>query len=160
MHLPGASKKAPYKHNPLDYLCKQSVCINAVLTGYGGSLLSAASQDGVEPARRTRRSVGRPKRETFTIAYRVDEATLQWLQERAAPYGMSVHEYARQRLMEAMLEVASEQLRGELREVHADMAALREDLAVSVEILLANITGDPAPTVRAWVNENLRKARQ
>ncbi len=101
----------------------------------------------------------RPRKETFTIAYRVDGAALRWLEEKAKPYQMSVHEYARERLTETILDAANDEMRSLLTEVRRDMSELREDLAVTLEIMLAHCSDADPVQIRAWVDDNLRKGR-
>lgn len=107
--------------------------------------------------RKIARTSKRPKKESFTIAYRVDGATLSWLEEKAVPYGLSVHEYARQRLIETIEDTATEDIRGDITDVKHNLSELREDLAVTLEIVLANITGSDPKRIRAWIDDNLRR---
>ncbi len=120
----------------------------------------ATEDTGVAPAPKRARTVKkRPKKETYTIAYRVDGAALLWLKEQAASYGMSVHEYARQQLLDTIADAATEEMRGEIKEVRDTVKDLREDLAVTLEVVLSNTTKADPVRIRAWVDENLRKAR-
>jgi hypothetical protein len=107
--------------------------------------------------KRTRRAPKRPKRETYTIAFRVDDATLKWLAERAAPYGLSIHEYARQRLTEIITDAATEEMREEIKDVRKGVTDLREDLAVTLEVVLGNLVKDDPARIRRWIDKTLRK---
>lgn len=105
----------------------------------------------------------RPKRETFTVGFRVDTSDLARLERGAARAGISVHEYARVRLLELLDREEESHLVAEAHKtqliterVGENLDLLRSDVALTLEILLLNLTpGDPQQ-IRRWIDENLR----
>jgi hypothetical protein len=113
--------------------------------------------DARESAIRTRPKKGpRKKRVTYTIGFRLDEYYLSRLERGAAAYGISIHEYARQRLVELLDRQEEARLLEEAERTRAAVESLREDLAITLEAVLLNLSrADPA-TIRTWVDEHLR----
>jgi len=110
------------------------------------------------PAPRVRpKSLPRPRRESHTIGFRVDNYTLTQLEKGAAAYGISVHEYARQRLMELLERQDEARLLDEAAATRRGVDGLRDDLAATLEVILLNTTkGDPE-RIRGWIDEHLRR---
>jgi len=105
----------------------------------------------------TKRTPVKRKRETYTIGFRVDNYYLALLEKGAAAYGISVHEYARQRLTELLDHQEETQILESISAVKSDVADLREDVARSLEVILVNITKGEPSKIRAWISENLRR---
>lgn len=72
------------------------------------------------------------KKETFTISFRVDGHYLGQLEKGAAAYGISVHEYARQRLIELLERQDEARLLEEAAKTRRGVEALRNDVALSL----------------------------
>jgi len=111
------------------------------------------------------RKTAKPKRETFTIGFRVDAYTLAQLEKGAAGYGISVHEYARQRLLELLEKQEEARLldavTGTQREVRAMREQARAYIKEATVLLLANLLRDDeleAGTIRREVDMALDKA--
>ena len=100
----------------------------------------------------------RRKKETFTIGFRVDGHTLSQLEKGAAAYGISVHEYARQRLLELLERRDEARVLEAAEKTQQGVEALRSDVAAALEVILLNTTkGDPA-RIRDWIDSHLRGA--
>ena len=99
----------------------------------------------------------RRKRETFTIGFRVDAHTLFQLEKGASSYGISVHEYARQRLVELLERQDEARLLEEARAMRQSVEGLRGDVAATIEALLLNLTEIPGAEIRTWIGQNLRR---
>ncbi|MDE2125250.1 MAG: hypothetical protein KGJ62_01525 [Armatimonadetes bacterium] len=87
----------------------------------------------------------------------MDEYYLAILEKGAASYEISIHEYARQRLLELLDRHDETRLLAELDQVTADVAELREDIARSLEVILVNLTKGDAQAIRSWISDNLRR---
>jgi hypothetical protein len=98
-----------------------------------------------------------PKPQTYTVSFRVDAYHLSRLEKGAAAYKISIHEYARQRLIELLDHQEEARLIEDLGEVKGDVSLLREDLARTLEIVLANTTKVDSTAIRSWVDTNLRR---
>jgi sugar diacid utilization regulator len=97
------------------------------------------------------------KKETFTISFRVDNHHLNQLEKGAASYGISVHEYARQRLIELLERQDEAQLLEKTDATRRSVEGLRNDMAATLEVILLNtVKTDPAK-IRGWIDENLRR---
>lgn len=115
---------------------------------------------------RTAESKGTPKaapgarkrrRVTYTVGFRVDAHYLALLEKGAAAYGISLHEYARQRLVELLDRQEEVRLLEAATRTREELEDLREDLARLLQILLVNLgQADPA-AVRALVDAHLRR---
>src|SRR5262245_31927860 len=82
---------------------------------------------------------------TIPIGFRVDAYYRTLLEKGAAAYGISLHAYARQRLKELLDHQEETRLLGELQAAQAELRALREDVARTLEIVLVNVTkAEPA----------------
>lgn len=112
-----------------------------------------SGEEGTAPSRtgRTRR-----RRVSFTIGFRLDEFYIGKLEKGAAAYGISVHEYARQRLVEVLDRTEEARLLEECALGRVAVEELREDLARTLEILLANTTRAEPAAIRTWIEQNLR----
>ncbi len=90
------------------------------------------------------------------ISFRLEPDAAQLLSERAARLGVSPHELARHYVVEAL--VASEALAAIGAAVNAllkEFYGLRQDLALSVEALLASAGEVSEPQAHAWVEASL-----
>jgi len=109
------------------------------------------------PGKRTRKAT-RPRRVSATIGFRVDTYYHSLLARGASAYQISVHEYARQRLLELLDRQEEVRLLEEAALTRAAVEALREDLARSLELLMANFVPNADPLqLRAWIDANLRR---
>lgn len=100
------------------------------------------------------------KKETFTVSYRVDSHHLSQLEKGAARYGISVHEYARQRLTELLDRQDEVRLLDEAATTRQQVQGLRDDVAATLEVILLNMTkGDPSQ-IREWIRTHLRQEQQ
>lgn len=101
------------------------------------------------------------KRETFTIGFRVDAYTLGQLEKGAAAYGISVHEYARQRLLELLERQDEARLLEETAGVRRGVEGLRSDVAATLEVILINTTKatttEEQARIRAWISQFMRR---
>jgi hypothetical protein len=98
------------------------------------------------------------KKESFTISYRVDSATLMQLEKGASPYGISVHEYARQQLMEKLEGRGEARILAETEATRGSVEDLRNDVATTLEVILLNTTKTAPEKIRDWVNTHLRQS--
>ena len=98
----------------------------------------------------------RRRPETFTVSFRVGPAQRKVLEERAAAWGVSVHECARNLLLETLEDAERARVRDEVKGVDRQVGRLREDIAATLEMLLLNLTPANEEDVRRWVSENLR----
>lgn len=98
------------------------------------------------------------KKESFTISFRVDAYQLTQLEKGAAAYGMSVHEYARQRLGELLERQDEARLLEEAQVTRRSVEGLRADVAATLEVILLNTVKDANPAqVRQWISQNLQQ---
>jgi hypothetical protein len=111
-----------------------------------------AERNGSRPQRSARK-----KRPTFTVAFREDAYYLGLLERGAAVYGISVHEYARQRLNELLDRQEETRLLEETSQTRAAVFELREDMARALEVLLVNLTSAGPEAIRDWIGQNLRR---
>lgn len=104
---------------------------------------------------------GSPKKrrkETFTISFRVDAHHLGQLEKGAASYGISVHEYARQRLVELLERQDETRLLEDAAATRRSVEGLRNDVAATLEVILLNtVTKTDPGRIRDWINQNLRQ---
>jgi predicted transcriptional regulator len=90
------------------------------------------------------------------ISFRLDPELARPLEQQARRLGVSPHELARHLVTEAL--TATEQLAAlgaAVTALHQAMQGLRENLALSVEALLASAGEVEAREARAWVEANL-----
>ena len=109
----------------------------------------------------TKKPTKKPRRETHTVGFRVDDYTLTRLERGAAAYGISVHEYARQRLLELLDRQEEVRLLEEATTTRQSVERLREDVAMTLEIILINIrdadTEEKRVPIRDWVRRHLKR---
>jgi hypothetical protein len=102
---------------------------------------------------------GKAKRQSSPItSFRLEPDEAELLSERAARLGVSSHELARHYVVEAL--VASEELAAIGTAVNAllhQMHSLRQDLALSVEALLASAGEVSEKQAHAWVEASLNR---
>lgn len=94
---------------------------------------------------------------TYTVGFRLDAYYLQRLERGAARYGISIHEYARQRLTELLDGQEAAPVLDEISRARTGVDELREDVARTLEILLVNLTRAEPQEVRLWVDAHLRR---
>jgi sugar diacid utilization regulator len=95
--------------------------------------------------------------ETFIISYRVESARLAQLEKGASELGVSLHEYARILLFRVLDQGELSGLQAAQEETRSEVRKLREDMAVSVEMILSNLADeDSQDEIRDWVSQNLR----
>lgn len=95
--------------------------------------------------------------ETFTVSYRVETARIAQLEKGASELGVSVHEYARILLFRVLDQGELSDLQAAQEETRKEVKRLREDMAVSVEMILSNLTEDDSQNdIKDWVDANLR----
>ena len=103
----------------------------------------------------------RRKKETFTISFRVDANHLKLLEKGASSYGLSVHEYARMRLLEALDRQDETRILEEATGIKRSVEGLRDDVAATLEVILMNTTKAATPEdqgrIRQWINQYLRR---
>lgn len=99
----------------------------------------------------------RRKRQTYTVGFRLDAFYLGLLERGASVYGISVHEYARQRLIELMDRQEETRLLEETTQTRVAVFELREDVARALEVLLVNLTSARPEAIRDWIAQNLRR---
>lgn len=120
-----------------------------------------------KPALGTGKRPPKPRRETFTIGFRVDPYTLTQLEKGAVGYGISVHEYARQRLLELLEKQEEARMLDAVTEARREVKALREQTREYVKeaaiLLLANLVDaknfSPA-AIRQGVEDAMLKAEE
>ncbi len=94
-----------------------------------------------------------------TIGFRLDEASLRILAERAKRLGLSIHELARHYVIEVLQEPEERSaLREAVETVQREIMASREDLAVATEAILVSSGNIEESQARKWVDENLKTA--
>jgi hypothetical protein len=102
-----------------------------------------------------------PKRtlpqKTVTVGFRMGQDHLALLEQGAAAYGMSVHEYARRLVIGVLEDTERERIRDEVKRVGTEVQKLRRDVATSLETLLLNLTKATDEEIRQWVSEHLRR---
>lgn len=102
---------------------------------------------------------GKAKRQSSPItSFRLEPDEAELLSERAARLGVSPHELARHYVVEAL--VASEELAAVGAAVNTllyEMQELRQDLALSVEALLASAGKVNGKQAHGWVEANLNR---
>ena len=98
----------------------------------------------------------KPKKVSYPLSFRVDGATLAQLEKGAARYGISVHEYARQRLLELLERADETRLLGEAQATRQSVEQLRGDVATALEVILLNTTQSEPERIRDWINTHLR----
>ena len=98
------------------------------------------------------------KKESFTISYRVDSAILTQLEKGAAPYGISVHEYARQQLLEKLENKGEARILGEIKATRGSVDDLQNAIAMALQVILMNTTQTPPETIRDWINTHFRQS--
>ena len=126
--------------------------------------ITRGAQDGTsEPPRTEAKSAivrprGRPKkRDTFTVSFRIDELRVKELERAAGEFGISVHEYARILVCQALDSAGEAQVLEELDGVRGDVRAMRDELLKGVTLLLTNIVEEERPgEIRAAVEKVLR----
>jgi len=119
---------------------------------------SAARKLVAVPGKKTTK----PKRETFTVGFRVDAYTLTQLEKGAAGYGISVHEYARQRLLELLEKQDEARMLDAVTEARREVRALREEtrngLKEATLLLLTNLVDADPKQLRIEVETILSRA--
>ena len=98
----------------------------------------------------------KPRKVSYPISFRVDSATLGQLEKGAARYGISVHEYARQRLTELLEKQDEARLLEAARVTQRGVQGLRSDVATALEVILLNTTQSDPERIRDWINIHLR----
>lgn len=123
----------------------------------------ASTDSSSEPSRTEARTAvvrprGRPKkRDTFTVSFRIDELRIKELERLAGEFGVSVHEYARILVCQALDSAGEAQVLEELDGVRGDVRALRDELLSGVALLLTNMVEEERPgEIRAAVEQVLR----
>lgn len=96
------------------------------------------------------------KKERHVVSFRLGAAHLKQLAKEGAGYKQSHHEHARQLVMEALNDAATERLEKRMMLLEGEVSELRSDLATAVEALLIVAGHYPAEKAREWVNRNLR----
>jgi len=113
----------------------------------------------VSPQEAVRRHPGKANRPSSPItSFRLEPDEAELLSERAARLGVSPHELARHYVVEAL--VASEELAAIGTAVNAllqEMHGLRQDLALSVEALLASAGEVSEKQAHTWVEASLNR---
>ena len=100
------------------------------------------------------------------ITYRLDPYTFQQLEKLGAPFQLNAHGMARKLMQDALEETEFEQMRQEMRDLHAErveqslvtvqqVGQLRIDLATAVEALLGYVSDESPDNIRQWVIETL-----
>ena len=102
----------------------------------------------MEPQRRAAKKSGEP------IAFRPEQEIYDQLNAKAEILGMSIHQLACHYVTGMVRGNSGD--KAPVEQLPAMMAELREDLAISVEILLS-LAGKARPQdARKWADENLR----
>lgn len=94
-----------------------------------------------------------------TVGFRLSRRHLQMLEQGAASLSMSVHEYARHRLIADLENTDIERLQFEIAELKEELLTHREEFATAVKALLDAVHDPRRATperVQEWVQENLR----
>lgn len=86
------------------------------------------------------------KRQTETVSFRLDDLYLMRLEEEASKYGVSIHQQARQILMDTLEDGERKRLMDKVGEVSGSVSKvenavteLRSDLAEAVEWMVSNL---------------------
>lgn len=102
----------------------------------------------------------KPRKVSYPISFRVDGGALSQLEKGAARYGISVHEYARQRLLELLEKQDEARLLEAARTTQRGVEGLRGDVATALEVILLNTTQSDPEKIRDWINTHLRNPDQ
>lgn len=97
------------------------------------------------------------KKQSFTISFRLDAGQLAELEERAARHKVSVHEEARNVLMDTLNDARRDELRDEISGAREDIKTLQMKLADAVEALLITAGSYPKEQAREWTTEIIRR---
>lgn len=120
------------------------------------SVLTEVNSERSTSATRSQRTP-RKKRPSYTVGFRLDSYYVSLLERGAAAYEISIHEYARQRLVELLDRQEETRLLEEASQTRVAVSSLREDLARTLEVLLANLTSADPKAIRDWISANLRR---
>lgn len=96
------------------------------------------------------------KKVSNTVGFRLDPPYLKSLESEAANYKMSLHEYARRLVIDALDDARREQLEKRMVMLETEVSELRSDLATAVEALLIVAGNYPKEKAKEWVDRNLR----
>lgn len=97
-----------------------------------------------------------PQPDSKTVTFRVSGAALERLTIQADGLGISRSQRARQILLEALGDEFERELLDGQRELRAEMAGLREDVARTLFSLLDTLQTDPRTGARKYPPEQLR----
>lgn len=102
----------------------------------------------------------RRKKETFTISFRVDADHLGQLEKGATPYGVSVHEYARIKLLESLDCQEENRILEETEAIRRTLEGLQNGVAATLGAVLINVTEatgqEDQDRIRGWVRDCFR----
>lgn len=93
-----------------------------------------------------------------TISFRLQKEELRALAERAAVHNLSIHQYARLLVIEALFQndAFMEAVGGAIQNLHGEAHKLREDLAFSMKTLLMTAGKVPEKEAIQWVKQNFK----
>ena len=96
---------------------------------------------------------------TKPVSFRLDAEAKNSIEKRSKVAGVSVSEFARKVVLEALSEESElARLRLKVGSLEQDLKGLREDLAVAVKALLVTIGSEQkitAEQAEAWVSSNM-----
>jgi hypothetical protein len=101
--------------------------------------------------------VALPRRKLATnISFRIDQSNGLQLEELATRHGVSVHEYARGLVLEALAESDDlERVERRIEATEAQVQSLRRDLAATLlSVLVGTKEGVTDEQVREWLRRN------
>ena len=103
--------------------------------------------------------IGKPIQPSSTIGFRVNDEVRRALNARAASFGRSANDLARQYVIEA-LSMGEERtaLREEVSRLRAEITSLRVDVALAAKTLLVSAGKIEPHVAERWVEENLASA--
>ena len=97
------------------------------------------------------------KQPTFTISFRLDAGQVAELERRAARHKVSLHEEARNVVMDTLNDTRRDEIRDEISGARDDIKSLQMKLADAVEALLITAGDYPKDEAREWTTEIIRQ---
>ena len=97
------------------------------------------------------------KQQMKNITFRLELSLLERFDEEAAAKRLNRSEYLRELITEHMFGEDDDRAQQQLDQLHADLIALRKNLATACAKLLVTDGKIDAETARKWVRQNLLK---
>lgn len=146
----GVSVRTLERYTAQGKLCPQYVQAGKSRQAHYEDTEIAALKAQLHGAPRQLRSKRTKEEETETVSFRLDPLFHKRLSEAAFLRRMSAGEYARSIVLDVLSDAREDIFKEEI-------ARIREDIAVSVEAMLAFAGTIEQEKAHAWVNKNLRR---